>query len=102
MKINESLPVQVPATTARVASSTAQAETVDKARVADKVSVPSPQDRSALDAVQSAMASGRSQRVQEIIRAVKSGQYYPSPQQIAQRLVNDAEVEARLRILLSR
>jgi anti-sigma28 factor (negative regulator of flagellin synthesis) len=45
-------------------------------------------------------ATARTQRVQEIISAVKRGQYYPSPQQIANQLVAEAEIEARLRSIL--
>jgi anti-sigma28 factor (negative regulator of flagellin synthesis) len=72
-----------------------------KKPVEDKVSFPS-KDQAALEAVKSAAASGRAARVQEVINAVKSGQYYPSPQQIAQQLVGEAEVEARLRAMLTR
>ena len=53
-----------------------------------------------LSAAQNVASSGRAQRVQDVIAAVKSGQYYPSPQQIANQLVSQAELEAKLRALL--
>jgi anti-sigma28 factor (negative regulator of flagellin synthesis) len=100
MKVNET-PVTVPAATPRVIAGSGQAEQLEqKPVVEDRVSITSPQQTAALDAVRSTVASGRVARVQEVINAVKSGQYYPSPQQIAQQLVSEAEVEARLRAML--
>lgn len=101
MKVNET-PVAVPAATQRVVAGSGQAEQLEqKSAVKDKVSISTPQQEAALEAVKATVSSGRAQRVQEIINAVKSGQYYPSPQQIAQQLVSEAEVEARLRALLA-
>ena len=102
MKINESLPVQVTAPTSRV-NGDADSQNLEQAKpVQDKVSVTSSQERAAVDAARAAVSSSRAQHVQEIIKAVKSGQYYPSPQQIAQRLVNEAEIEARVRAMMSK
>lgn len=53
-----------------------------------------------LASAQNVASSNRAQRVQEVINAVKNGQYYPSPQQIANQLVSQAEIEAKLRALL--
>lgn len=66
---------------------------------AEKVSVTKSTEVD-LMAAQSVASSGRAQRLQEVINAVKSGQYYPSPQQIANQLVSQAEIEAKLRSLL--
>ena len=99
MKVTET-PIAVPAATQRVATGSGQPEpTEEKRAVEDRVSISTPQQSAALDAVRS-VAMSRSARVQEIVNAVKSGQYYPSPQQIAQQLVSEAEVEARLRAML--
>jgi anti-sigma28 factor (negative regulator of flagellin synthesis) len=101
MKINET-PLTVPAAATRVAAGSGQTEQLEqKTEVQDKVSVPAP-DQASLANVRTVVTSGRAARVQEIVNAVKSGQYYPSPQQIAQQLVNDAEVEARLRAMLAK
>jgi anti-sigma28 factor (negative regulator of flagellin synthesis) len=101
MKVKDT-PLAVPAVAARVVAGAGQADQLEQKKpVEDKVSIPS-KDQAALEAVKSTAASGRASRVQEIINAVKSGQYYPSPQQIAQQLVGEAEVEARLRAMLTR
>ena len=100
MKVNET-PVTVPVAPQRIVSGSGQADQLEqKTEVADRVSISTPQESAAMEAVRATVASGRAQRVQEIINAVKSGQYYPSPQQIAQQLVSQAEIEARLRALL--
>jgi anti-sigma28 factor (negative regulator of flagellin synthesis) len=102
MKITDT-PTAVPAAAPRVVAGSGQAEAApEKVAAKDKVSITTPQQDAALDAVKVTVASGRAARIQEIINAVKSGQYYPSPQQIAQQLVGDAEVEARLRAMLAR
>jgi anti-sigma28 factor (negative regulator of flagellin synthesis) len=102
MKVSE-IPVAVPAATTRVASGSGQAGAVEEHQVAkDRISIATPQQQAAVEVARSIVSSGRAQRVQEIINAVKSGQYYPSPQQIAQQLVSDAEVEVRLRAMLAR
>ena len=98
MKINDPSSVQVaPSTTSRVAQGSGAKDGIEPQ---DKVSVPTSQESAALAAAQTAMASGRAERVQQIISAVKNGQYYPSPQQIANQLVSDAEISARLALML--
>lgn len=94
MKVSET-PIAVPAATTKVVSGSGQADALDQKKpvVADRVSISSP--------AVGMSASDRAQRVQEIITAVKNGQYYPSPQQIAQELVSDAELEAHLRSIVS-
>ncbi len=52
--------------------------------------------------VQTQLPVDRAARVREIALAVKRGQYQPNPQQIAERIVDQAELEARLRALLSK
>lgn len=97
MKLNETL----AATTPTAAPKVAQAEARPAKEVKDKVSVTSSPDSGAVDAARAAVAASRNDRVQEIVAAVRSGQYYPSPQQIAQKLVSEAEVEARLRAMMA-
>ncbi len=66
----------------------------------DKVSLRSLADERAIAAAQAAAGSGRLAKVQEVINAVKSGQYFPSPQQIAQQMVSEAEVTTQIRSLM--
>lgn len=101
MKVSDT-PVAVPAATTRIVAGSGQTKELEqKSPIQDKVSVSSPQDSAALQTVR-AVSSGRSARVQEIINAVKSGQYYPSPQQIAQQLVSEAEIDAHIQAMLAR
>ncbi|MFT3709076.1 MAG: flagellar biosynthesis anti-sigma factor FlgM [Archangium sp.] len=97
MKLNETLAATTPTAAPKVAS----AEQRPAKEVKDKVSVTSAPDSGAVDAARAAVAASRNDRVQEIVAAVRSGQYYPSPQQIAQKLVSEAEVEARLRAMMA-
>ncbi|MCU0700539.1 MAG: flagellar biosynthesis anti-sigma factor FlgM [Myxococcaceae bacterium] len=100
MKVNDQKAGQiVPLAAQRAASSSEKAPT-SATEPTEKVSVSSSSDAVALRAAEGAAAASRAQRVQEIISAVKNGQYYPSPQQIANQLVSEAEIEAKLRALL--
>ncbi len=94
MKVSET-PIAVPAATTKVVSGSGQADALDQKKpvVADKVSITATSV--------GLSASDRASRVQEVINAVKNGQYYPSPQQIAQELVSDAELEAKLRAIVA-
>ncbi len=95
MKVNEPTSTVVPAVATRVAQPAEQKE------VEDRVTFSTPQQEAAIRSLKS-MASdpARAARVEEVVAAVRSGQYYPSPQQIAQKLVTEAEVAAQLRALL--
>lgn len=66
----------------------------------DKVSLRSLADDRAIAAAQAAAGTSRLARVQEVVNAVKSGQYFPSPQQIAQKMVSEAEVNTQIRTLM--
>lgn len=97
MKVNESASVAVPAVATRVAQPAEQKE------VEDRVSFSTPQQEAALRSLKNlASDPGRAARVQEVVNAVRSGQYYPSPQQIAQEMVTEAETAAELRTLLQK
>lgn len=99
-----------PGVAQRVTQGSGQAQSSERPTdVKDKVSVSTPtpratdaETRAAVEAARSAVAGSRADRVEEIVNAVRSGQYYPSPKQIAQKLVSEAEVEARLRALLAK
>jgi flagellar biosynthesis anti-sigma factor FlgM len=56
----------------------------------------------AVNQARAAMPADRSARIREIAQAVKQGHYQPNPQQIAEQIVDDAELEARLRALLTK
>lgn len=100
MKVTDQVPSLMP-TSARASGVTEAKD--DSSAPVDRVSVSEPaMSSAAMEAARASAASGRAARVQEVIAAVKSGQYYPSPQQIAQQLVTAAEVAAQLRAMLTR
>ena len=100
MKVSETQMSAVTAASPRAAQTVGQQKEAEA--VQDKVTVSSSQETAAVEAAAQSVSSSRSARVQEIIRAVQSGQYYPSPQQIAQQLVSEAEVEARMRAMMAK
>lgn len=98
MKVNDQKAGQiVPLAAQRAAAPAEKAEASSGPK--EKVSVTKAEASVDLPAAQATGAASRAQRVQEVINAVKNGQYYPSPQQIANQLVSEAEIEARLRAL---
>lgn len=95
MKVTDAGPTTVAAVT------TGAAQPPERKEVKDKVSVSTPQQEAAVQAAVASVAASRSARVQEIVSAIRSGQYYPSPQQIAQKLVSEAEIDARIRAMMN-
>lgn len=97
MKVSETTSTVVPAVATRIAQPAEQKE------VEDRVSFSTPQQEAALRSLKTlASDPARAARVDEVVNAVRSGQYYPSPQQIAQKLVTEAEVAAQMRDLLEK
>ncbi|SRR6266567_8548068 len=56
----------------------------------------------AVDAARQHLSAGRATRLQDIAAAVKQGTYRPDPNQIAQEILDDAELTASLRGMLTR
>ncbi len=52
--------------------------------------------------VKSSLPADRAARIAQIAQAVKKGNYQPNPQQIAERIIDDAELAARLQAMLDR
>lgn len=100
MKVNDQKAGQIVPLAAQRAASSSEKTPSSAIEPKEKVSVSGSPEAVALRAAEGAAAASRAQRVQEIISAVKNGQYYPSPQQIANQLVSEAEIEAKLRALL--
>jgi negative regulator of flagellin synthesis FlgM len=69
----------------------------------DKVSVEqSSQVSAAIAAAQVAAGSDRAKVVQQIANEVRQGTYKPDPQRIAQEILEDAELIAKLHSMLQR
>jgi anti-sigma28 factor (negative regulator of flagellin synthesis) len=97
MKISDSTSaVSAPAKagTEEPARSTAPVERVSTAQSAQIPSV--------VASVQGLAPASRAEHIAEIARAVKSGQYPVNSQAIAQGIVDDAELDAKLQALLQK
>ncbi len=71
--------------------------------VEDKVTVTEASELSStVSTAQVAASADRSQVVQALATAVRQGTYKPDPRRIAQQILEDAELIARLQALLSR
>lgn len=71
--------------------------------VSDRVTVEKAQElEAAVAAVRSDVGSGRAAKLQEIAAAVKGGTYRPNANRIAEQILQSAELDARLRAMLSR
>lgn len=67
----------------------------------DKVSVTqTPGVQAALDTAKASAGMSRTGRLREIEQAVKSGRYQPNAQAIANQILDDAELNARLQAML--
>jgi len=67
---------------------------------ADKVSLDGAKQVDAIvQAAQTGVAASRTTRLQELEVAIRQGGYRPNAGQLAERIVQAAEVDARLRIL---
>jgi anti-sigma28 factor (negative regulator of flagellin synthesis) len=99
MKVTDPGHAVVPAVSARP-SATPAAEPRPSVGPQDKVSLRTLADDRAIATAQAAATTGRFAKVQEVINAVKSGQYFPSPQQIAQQMVSESEATNQIRSLM--
>lgn len=71
--------------------------------VADRVSTDeSDRVAMAISAASQAAGAGRAAKLAAIEAAVRQGTYKPDPQQIAQEILDDAELAARLQVLFSK
>jgi negative regulator of flagellin synthesis FlgM len=72
-------------------------------RAPDRVSTEgSAKVAAAIAAASQGAGAGRAARLQSIEAAVKNGTYKPDPQRIAQQILDEAELAAKLQALLGR
>lgn len=88
---------QDPATSSSAASEAAGRTVRDRVTVA----APRPSDATVASARRSAGVE-RSQRLDKLEAQVRSGAYAPDPSRVAEQILSDAEVDARLRAMLHR
>lgn len=85
------------------AKSAARVELPTDLEPTDKISVKDSRDiADDIATAQIAASANRSQVVQALANAVRQGTYKPDPQRIAQEILADAEIIARLETILSR
>ena len=83
------------------AASKPQTEAAAPRRQADRVSTANAEQAAALArAVQSDIGVSHSARLAQIEGAIRAGTYQPSASQLASRLVDAAEIDARLQAML--
>jgi len=93
MKINETKPV---ADVGRVAPPDPPATTPR-----DKVTVDNSRDVDlAMATSKASMAGGRAARLQDLEAQVRAGTYHPDPSRVADEILQDAEIDARLQALI--
>ncbi len=94
MKINETKPV---ADVGRVVPPDPPATTTPR----DRVSVDNSRDVDlAMATSKASVAGGRAQRLQNLEAQVRAGNYHPDPSRVADEILQDAEVDARLQALI--
>jgi negative regulator of flagellin synthesis FlgM len=73
------------------------------ARTSDKVSTEAAaQVEAAANAARQAVGNDRSVRLEAIEAAIRQGAFKPDPNRIAQRILDDAELTAKIQALLKR
>jgi anti-sigma28 factor (negative regulator of flagellin synthesis) len=94
MKVKEASPVS---DVARVASPEQQAAQPPK----DRVTVSQSREvKASASAAQASAASGRSARLKDLEQQVRAGSYHPDPTRVAEEILQEAELEARLQTIL--
>ena len=69
----------------------------------DRVSVQATKEaKASVAAAQQGAAGHRSERLAQLESQVRSGGYHPDPSSVAEQILSDAEVDARLAALLQR
>ncbi len=81
----------------------ARAATVGAEPTADKVSQDQSQEFAQTVAVaQQSQVTTRTARLQQLTEAVRNGSYKPDPGQVAEGILDDAEIDARMQAMLQR
>jgi len=103
MKVSESTPVAGPdrAPASQAPASSAGSAAAQGAR--DRVSVDASKGAEAsISSARRSSASDRAARLQKLEASVRSGSYSPDPGRVAEQILSDAEVDARLHAILDR
>ena len=67
----------------------------------DRVTVTKPREvDAAVSTARASVAAARPGRLKDLETLVRAGQYHPDPSRVADEILNEAEIEARLQSLL--
>jgi anti-sigma28 factor (negative regulator of flagellin synthesis) len=94
MKITETKPVT---DVSRIAASEPSVAPPPK----DRVTVSASRgDQASISSIQATATRARSERLKDLETQVRAGNYYPDPSQVADQIMNDADLDARMQALL--
>jgi len=103
MKVSESTPIAGPdrAPPPQAPTSSASSAAAEGAR--DRVSVDASKGaESSISAARRSSATDRAARLQKLEASVRTGTYSPDPGRVAEQILSDAEVDARLQAIMAR
>ena len=102
MKVSESTPVAAPAR-APAQAPTSPAGSAAAQGALDRVSVDATKGaESSISSARRSSATDRAARLQKLEASVRSGTYSPDPGRVAEQILSDAEVDARLQAIIGR
>jgi len=80
-----------------------EADAIASSRPTDRISTTERvQVQAAIDRARAAASDARAARLADIEAAVRKGEYRPDPARIAQRILDEAELLARIHVMLRR
>lgn len=103
MKISESAPVAGPARAPAAQTAPSSAGSPGVQGALDRVSVDASKGaESSISSARRASSTDRAARLQKLEASVRSGTYSPDPGRVAEQILSDAEVDARLQAIIGR
>ena len=107
MKVSDSTPVagpdRAPAPQAPTSSAGSAAGSLSVLGAGDRVSIDASKGAdSSIASARRSSATDRAARLQKLEASVRSGTYSPDPGRVAEQILSDAEVDARLQAIIGR
>jgi len=103
MKVSDSTPIAGPDRAPAPQASTSSAGAAAAQGARDRVSVDASKGaESSITSARRTSGTDRAARLQKLEASVRSGTYAPDPGRVAEQILSDAEVDARLQAMMSR
>lgn len=77
------------------------AVTESSAKTADRVTVGAGKDTAAIEMARKSVGGARAARLERLEAQVRSGGYQPDASRLAEQILSDAEIEARIQAMLN-